>query len=237
MKSIIKKEVNQFFNNPYGYIVLVLFAVFANFLFVKDVFVVGTISMKAFFQLLPWILMIFIPALAMRSMPEEKRLNTIEILRTLPLTDFQIVMGKFVAIIMVGIVGLALTLGLPISLNALASASGSLYVPEVMIGYFGAIFYIFMAVALSQFYSGMTASQVVAFLLSALTLFVLNMAGTEFMGTVLPKIAQDALLILSPSNHLFSFTNGVIDIRSIFFFVSVTTIFLFLSVIDLEKRN
>lgn len=237
MKAIIKKEINQFFNNPYGFIVLTLFGVFANFLFVKDVFVVGTISMKSFFQLVPWIFMIFVPALAMRSLSEEKRLNTLEVLRTLPLTETQIVVGKFVSLIFASFVGLILTIGLPVSLNAISSSAGALYMPEVMIGYVGVVFYAIMAISISLFFSGMTSNQVVSFLLSAVTLFLLNMAGSEFLGTVLPKTVQDILLVLSPLNQILPFTNGVFDVRSIFYFVSVTSVFVFLSIVDLEKRS
>ncbi|MFO0703628.1 MAG: ABC transporter permease subunit [Patescibacteria group bacterium] len=237
MKSIIKKEINQLLNNPYGYIILILFAVFANFIFVKDLFVIGTVSMKQFFQMMPWILMIFMPALSMRLMSEEKRLNTIEVLRTLPLTESQIVVGKFVALIIATLIGLALTLGLPISLNSIASATGSLYLPEVFIGYIGVLFYAAMAGAISLFFSGMTSNQVVSFLLSAITMFLLNMIGGEFLGTVLPKAVQDVMLVLSPLNQLIAFTNGVLDIRSIFYFISVTSVFVFLSVVDLEKRS
>lgn len=237
MQAIIKKEINQFFNNPYGYIVLALFGVFANFLFVKDVFVVGTVSMKSFFQLMPWIIMIFAPALSMRSISEEKRLNTLEVLKTLPITEAQIVLGKFASLIFACFVGLLLTIGLPVSLNAVASSAGSLYMPEVVIGYLGVIAYAVMAISISLFYSGMTSNQVVAFLLSAVSLFVLNMAGSDFLGTVFPKVVQDILLVLSPLNQMTPFTNGVLDVRSIFFFASVTSVFTFLAIIDLEKRN
>jgi len=237
MKAIIKKETNQFFNNPYGFIILTLFGVFANFLFVKDVFVLGVVSMKSFFQLVPWIFMIFVPALAMRTISEEKRLNTLEVLRTLPITETQIVIGKFISLIFASTIGLLLTVGLPISLNAISSSAGTLYLPEVTIGYLGVIFYVVMAISVSLFFSGMTSNQVVAFLLSAVTLFLLNMAGSEFLGTVLPKVVQDILLVLSPLNQMMPFTNGVIDIRSMFYFVSVTSVFVFLSVVDLEKRS
>ena len=238
MKSLIKKELGHFFNNPFGFIILIVFGVFANFLFVKDLFLIGTVSMRQFFAIIPWITMIFIPALAMRSLAEEKRLNTIEILRTLPITETQIVIAKFVSLLIVAAVGLLLTVGLPISLYMLGSSVGStLYLPEIFIGYVGLLAYFAMGLALSIFYSGMTSNQVVALLLSAVTLFVLNLVGTDFVGTVLPKIAQDVLVNLSPINHLDVFVKGVLDVRSIFYFVSTTTIFLFLTIVDLEKRT
>ncbi len=238
MKSLIRKELGHYFNNPYGYIILAVFGVFANFLFVKDLFVVGTVSMRQFFALVPWVAMVFVPAIAMRSLSEERRLNTIEILRTLPCTETQIVLSKFVAIVITASVGLVLTLGLPVSLNLLgAKTGGSLYLPEVLIGYLGLVAYMGMGIAISLFYSGMTANQVVALLLSTVTLFVLNLVGSDFVSTVLPKFAQDILMTLSPINHLETFVKGVLDIRAIFYFVSVIAIFIFLTIVDLEKRS
>lgn len=238
MKYLIKKELGHFFNNPFGFIILIVFGVFVNFLFVKDLFLIGTVSMRQFFVTVPWVAMIFIPALAMRSLAEEKRLNTIEILRTLPITETQIVLAKFVSLLIISALGLVLTIGLPVSINILGSSVGStLYLPEVFIGYVGLVAYFAMGLALSMFYSGMTSNQVVALLLSAVTLFVLNLVGTDFVATVLPKAAQDVLVSLSPINHLDVFVKGVLDMRSIFYFVSTTTIFLFLTIIDLEKRT
>ena len=238
MKSLIKKELGHYFNNPFGFIVLIVFGLFANFLFVKDLFVIGTVSMRQFFAIVPWVTMIFIPAIAMRSLAEEKRLNTIEILRTLPVTETQIVLAKFVSLLLVSTVGLVLTIGLPISLYSLGSSVGSaLYLPEVFIGYIGLVAYFAMGLAISMFFSGMTNNQVVALLLSSVTLFLLNLVGTDFVATVLPKIAQDVLVNLSPINHLDVFVKGILDMRSVFYFVSTTTIFLFLTIIDLEKRT
>lgn len=238
MKPLIKKEIGHFINNPFGFILLVLFGVFVNFLFVKDLFVIGTVSMRQFFATVPWVAMLFVPAIAMRSLAEERRINTIEILRTLPLTEAQIILGKFIALLSVAIIGLVLTLGLPISLNMLGAQAGSgLYLPEIFVGYIGLVVYVAMALAISIFYSGLTNNQVVALLLSAITLFVLNLIGTDFVATVVPKIVQDVLVVLSPINQLDVFVKGIIDVRALFYFLSATTIFLFLAIVDLEKRT
>src|SRR3989344_9699856 len=93
-KNLYKKELNYYLNNPIGYIVVVLFAVFANFLFVKDIFVIGSVSLRPFFSFLPWLFLVFVPALTMRVLSEEKRINTIEVLLTLPISELQIVLAK-----------------------------------------------------------------------------------------------------------------------------------------------
>src|SRR4030042_2761353 len=135
MKYLYKKEINYYLNNPLGYIVVILFAVFANFLFVKDLFLVGSASMRSFFAILPWLLMIFIPALTMRILAEEKRTNTIEVLLTLPISETQIILAKFFALTTIVSLAFVLTIGLPVSLGFLTK----MYLPEIFIGYLGSI--------------------------------------------------------------------------------------------------
>lgn len=233
MKTLYKKELNYYLNNTIGYIVVVLFAVFANFFFVKDVFVVGSASMRPFFSLLPWFFLVFIPALTMRTLSEEKRVNTIEVLLTLPLSEAQIVLAKLGAILTMVVVGLLLTVGLPISLALVAR----IYLPEVVIGYLGSILLAASYISISMFFSSLTKNQVVAFLSSALAIFFLLTLGTEFTASVLPRFIQDFLLYFNPINQLENFIKGVIDLRAVTYFISFTAVFLFLTVVDLEKRS
>ena len=233
MKNLYKKELNYYLNNPIGYIVVVLFAVFANFLFVKDIFVIGSASMRPFFNFLPWLFLIFIPALTMRTLSEEKRVNTIEVLLTLPLSEMQVVLTKLLALLTMMSIGLLLTLGLPISLSFLTR----IYLPEIIVGYLGGVFLAAFYISLSMFFSSQTKNQVVAFLTSVMSLFFLLVLGTEFTTNVLPRSIQDFLVYFSPVNHLGNFIKGVIDLRSLFYFASFTVMFVFLTVVDLEKRG
>lgn len=233
MKFLYKKELNYYLNNPIGYIILILFAVFANFILVKDIFLVGSASLRPFFGLLPWLLMIFIPALTMRILSEEKRTNTIEVLLTLPVSETQIVLAKFLALLSLLGIGLLLTIGLPVSLRLITK----IYLPEVLVGYFGLLLLGGGLISLSMFFSSLTKNQVVAFLSSTLAIFILLVISTDFTASVLPKIIQDWLSYFSPVYHLQNFVKGVIDLRSIFYFCSLTILFLFLTVIDLEKRR
>src|SRR3990167_9255881 len=150
MFTLFKKEIQFYLNNPLGYIVLVLFGVFANFLFVKDIFVYGSASLRPFYTILPWVYMIFIPAVTMRLIAEEKRTNTMEILLSLPLSELQIVLAKYLSACFMAILGLLLTLGLPISMYMLTKSVGSrIYLPEVFPGYLGVILLISVFVAIS----------------------------------------------------------------------------------------
>jgi len=123
MLTLFRKELNYYVNNVLGYIVIILFAVFANFLFMKDVFVVGSASLRPFFSIIPWLFLVFIPAVVMRSFAEEKKQNTIEVLLTLPLTESQIVIAKFASYFILVLASLLLTFSLPVSFSFLAPTS------------------------------------------------------------------------------------------------------------------
>jgi len=238
MFSLYKKELSYYFNNPVGYIVLVLFATFANFLYVKDIFIVGSASMKPFFSFIPWLMMVFIPALTMRSLSEEKRTNTIETLLTLPISETQVVLSKLAAVATVTFIGLLLTMGLPISLYAITSASyGKVYLPEIVVGYFGALLLGMMFTSLSLLFSSLTKSQVVAFLSSVLIFFFLVVLSEEFLASVFPANLLDAMRYFSPVYHLDSFVKGLVDLRAVTYFFTFTLLFTFLTIIDLEKRS
>ncbi len=233
MQALYKKELHYYLNNPIGYIVIILFAAFANFLFVKDIFVVGSASMRPFFGLIPWLLLIFIPALSMRILSEEKKANTIEVLLTLPVSETQIVLSKFFALLTLVSIAFLLTLSLPVSLALLAR----MYFPEIIVGYVGTVFLSALFISLSIFFSSLTDNQVVAFLSSALVLFFFLVLSTDFLSSLIPKFALDAVQYFSPIYHLQNFVKGVADLRSIIYFASFACVFLFLTVINLEKRN
>ncbi|MCX7881063.1 MAG: ABC transporter permease subunit [Patescibacteria group bacterium] len=233
MKNLYKKEINYYLSNPIGYLVLILFGVFANFLFIKDIFIVGSASMRGFFGIVPWLLMVFIPALAMRVLSEEKRVNTIEVLLTLPFSETEIVLSKFFALLVLAVIGLFLTMSLPISLSFLSKV----YLPEIFIGYLGLVFLAGSFISIGVFFSNLTKNQVVAFLSSILLIFFLLVLSTDYFANVLPKFLNDVLIYFSPIFHLQNFVKGVIDLRSVFYFTSLTLVFLFLTIISLEKRK
>ena len=233
MFTLYKKELSYYFNNAIGYIIVGLFAVFANFLFVKDIFVNGTTSMRSFFSLLPWLFLVFIPAISMRVLAEEKRNNTIEVLLTLPVSETQIVLAKFFALLTLVFLGLFLTLGLPISLAFLSKV----YLPEILIGYLGALLMGAGLIGVAIFFSSQTKNQVVAFLSSVLAIFFFLILTTDFLSSVLPKFLQDICNYFGPVYHLQNFVKGIIDVRSLFYFLSLTLVFLFLTIVDLEKRS
>lgn len=233
MKALYLKEIGYYLKNPTGYIIITLFAVFTNFMFVKDIFTVNTASMRQFFDLIPWMLLVFVPAISMRSLAEEKRSNTIETLLTLPISEIQIVLAKFLALLSIVSIGLLLTISLPVSLSMIST----LYLPEIIMGYIGTVLLGALFISISLFFSSLTKNQVVAFLSSILALFLLLVVNVEFAAGMIPHLMADALVILSPYIHFLTFVKGLLDIRAMFYFASFIVLFLGLTVIDLEKRG
>lgn len=233
MLALYKKELNYYLNNPIGYIIVILFAIFSNFLFVKDIFVVGVASMKGFFEITPWLLMIFIPALSMGMWSQEKKSNTLEVLLTLPAGEEKIVIAKFLALLTMMAIALGLTFSLPLSLIFLTK----IYLPEIIVGYFGLVFFSMMAVALSMNFSLLTKNQVVAFLSSTIVIFILLVLGGDFFASTLPKVVGDFLGYFSPQYHLKTFEKGLVDIRSFLYFLSATAVFLLINIFLLKERD
>lgn len=233
MMTLFKKELSYYFNNPIGYIVAVLFAIFANLLFIKDLFLRGESSMRPFFDLLPWLLLVFIPALTMRIFSEEKRTNTIEVLLTLPTIETEIVVAKFLALAVFSWLIFILTLSIPITLAIIGKPA----VWEMIVSYFGALLLTASFISISLFFSSLTKNQIIAFLSSVLTIFFLIVLSGDFLVSFIPRFIQEAVSSLSPISHYESFLKGLIDVRSLFYFLSLMILFLFLTVVTIEKRE
>lgn len=233
MKALYKKELMQFLNSPVGYSVPVVFAIFLGYLFTKDVFIIGTASMKPFFSVAPWLLFILIPALSMRSISEEKKTNTMEVLLTLPLSEEKIVRAKFASIFTVLTITLALTFSIPLVLGFLAK----LYMPEIIVGYVGLLLLSLSYLSFSLYISSRVSNQIASFALSVTALFLITTLSSDFLANLLPKAGQDLLLLVSPILHLDNFAKGVFDLRSLLYFVAFTLIFYQLTVKELQKRT
>ena len=236
MKKIItlyKKEMAYYLNNPVGYVVIALFSVMANFFFMKDLFLRGDSSLRPFFDAVPWLFLVFIPAVGMRLLSEEKRTNTIELLLTLPLSELQIVVSKFLTLVSIVVISLILTLSVPFLISRL----GVLATGEVGASYFGLILLGATFGAITMIFSALTKNQVVAFLLSLLTIFIFYIFGTTALTSIVPGFFRETLSFLTPSYQYESFIKGLLDLRSVLYFASLIIAALFFTTLILEKRQ
>ena len=160
-----------------------------------------------------------------------------EILLSLPVSDTQIVLSKFLALLTLVGIGLFLTVSLPFSLHFLTqTAQSKVHIPEFLTGYLGELFVAAAFISLSLFFSSQTRNQVVAFLASVLTLFFLMILSSDLLANFIPRAFLDVTYLLTPATQLSSFVKGIIDLRNIYYFVSFTGLFLLLTIIRIERR-
>ncbi|MDA9349407.1 gliding motility-associated ABC transporter permease subunit GldF [Polaribacter sp.] len=232
MIAILKKEFNSFFAAPIAYLVIGVFLLINGlFLWVfKDDFNIlnaGFSDINSFFYLTPWIFLFLIPAITMKSFADEFNSGTIEILKTRPITNWQIVLGKFWASLLLVIVALVPTLTYVYSVYQLGSPIGNLDFGSIIGSYIGLLFLAATYTAIGLFTSTLSKNQIVAFILGVFITFLL------FYGfdAISNSFSNQRILIqkLGINEHFKSIARGVIDTRDILYFVSVTLFFLFIT--------
>ena len=238
MKSswiIAKRELNSFFDSLVAYILLIVFLGISGFftwLFGSDIFFIGQATLQPFFSIAYFTLFFFIPALTMRMIAEEKRSGTLELLLTKPVSDWNVVIGKFLAALLLIIIAIALTLPYYITVWAL----GPIDHGAVWSGYFGLILMSMTYIAIGLFASSVTNNQIVAFLLAlfigVFLLIIFNVLSGNFTGLI-----GQILNYLSLSTHFDSISRGVIDLRDVLYFLSIAAFGLVLAESSLTKRN
>ena len=240
MWSIFKKELNQFFSNLTGYIAIILFllinGVFLFVLFDSSLFEFGYASLDKFFELAPWILMFLVPAITMRSLSDEFKAGTFEILKTKPLSSWQIILGKYFSILVVLLLAILPTIIYIITIKAL-SAQGGIDSGGILGSYTGLFLLAAVFAAICLCCSGFTNNAVVAFLISAFSCLILYFGFNAL--SKLPFFASGFdyyIEMLGIDFHYRSISRGVLDSRDLVYFISVIFIFLLTTVKNLYKK-
>ena len=231
--AVFRRELSSYFDSPLAYIVIPAFLILvgAFSLYFQDLFGSGVVSMRGvFFWCAVWFLLL-IPAVTMRSFAEERRSGSLELLATMPLSEAQIVLGKYLASVMVMSVALLLTLTYPITLAFL----GSLDPGPVVGGYIGLLLLGMSFCAIGTAVSAFTSNQIVAFLV-ALVICTLPFASGFALSQVPPSILP-LVQYISFETHFNNLARGVIDSRNIVYYGTVTAVFLHLAVFGLERRR
>lgn len=229
--TIFKKELKSYFYSPVAYIVIVVFLIITGWFFTSSLFVAGVISMRNVFDIIPFILLFFIPAISMRTFSEEKKAGTIELLLTKPITDFDIVLGKFFSTLTLAVLTFVPTIIYVISLKFL----GSLDFGSIFSAYVGLVLMSGLYISIGLFASSITENQVVAFILSFLIIFALFMMNKILM--FVPPILVPVIEYLSTDFHFSSITRGVIDTKDLIYYFSGIYLMLLLTKTSLEGRK
>ncbi len=240
MWSICKKELSQFFSNLTGYIAIVLFllvnGIFLFMLKESSIFEYGYATLDKFFELAPWILLFLVPAITMRSIADEFKGGTFEILKTKPLTSWQIVWGKYLAVLVVLIFIIIPTFIYVFTIKTLSS-SGTIDAGGIAGSYLGLFLLASVFAAISLCSSSFTNNSVIAFLVSAFVCLILYFGFNAISRLPIMQGAADYYVeMLGIDFHYHSISRGVLDSRDIIYFLSIIFLSLLITVKNLHKK-
>ena len=228
--AIAKREWIGYFSSPVAYVFLVIFLMlsgFFTFMVGRTFFDLGQASLATFFIWMPWLFLFLVPAVGMRLWSEERRLGTIELLLTMPITAWQAIVGKFLASWLFLALALFLTFPIVITVNYLGDPDNGV----IFSSYVGCVLLAGAYLAVSCMTSAMTRNQVVSFIISVVICLFLILAGFPPVTEAIAKWASpwivEGVAAVSVITHFDGFQKGVIDSRDVFFFLSVIGFTLF----------
>jgi ABC-2 type transport system permease protein len=230
IRAITKRELGAYFSSPLAYVFIVIFLLLCGFFtfMVGGFFERGEASLvRPFFDWHPWFYLFLVPAVGMRLWAEERRVGTIELLLTMPVTAWQAIVGKFLASWLFLALALLLTFPVWITVNYLGSPDNGV----ILCGYLGSWLMAGAYLAISCFTSAMTRTQVVSFIISVVLCLFLILAGFPPVIKLLENWASpwlvDTITSFSVIQHFDGFQKGVLDSRDVLFFLSVIVFSLF----------
>lgn len=231
--SIAKKEFLAFFNSPLAYTIIVPFLLISVFIYFRSVLTGGEATLRPYFDLLPWFLLLVAPALSMKLLTDEYKSSTFELLFAHPISELDIIAGKFLGAFSFFICLLITTVGLPITLLSFSKADPGLIISQ----YIGAIFVggAFLAIGIAT--SSYTKNAISSFLLAASIGFILIILGLDLVTLTIPSPFNIIAIELSLLGHMENLARGLLDIRDIAYFLTVTGLFLWVSVYKLSERR
>ena len=229
IKTIAKREIAGYFSSPVAFVFIVIFLLLSGFFtfMVAGFFDRGEANLMPFFTWHPWLYLFLVPAVGMRMWSDERRLGTIELLLTMPVTPWQAIVGKFLASWAVLALALALTFPVVWTVNYLGSPDNGV----ILGGYIGSLLMAGAYLAISSMTSAMTRNQVVSFIVAVVLSLFLILAGWPPVTDMLVQWAKpwfvDGVAAFSVMTHFESIQKGVLDSRDILYFLSVIVFSLF----------
>lgn len=242
MRSIFIKEINSFFSSIVGYVAVLVYLIFCGLLLWvmpnTSIIDYGYASLDKFFEISPWLLLLLVPAITMRSFADEFRGGTIEWLSTKPLTHLDIILGKYFASLALIVFALIPTFIYTYTISSLSLIPGNVDMGEITGSYIGLFFLAATFASVGIFCSSLTGNQVVGFLISLLVCYLLY-SGFETLSS-LPAFAAGIdyyLSMIGMEFHYTSISRGLIDTRDLIYFISVIILFISLTRLSLSSRT
>jgi len=240
MKALLFREIKSFFSSPIGYLVIALFLLLNGlFLWVFEgdfnILNSGFADLSPFFKLAPWILIFLIPAVTMKSFSDENKQGTIELLFTKPLAIWEIVVGKFLGAFFLIILAILPTLVYVFVISSFGQPVGNIDLGSTMGSYFGLLFLIAAYTAIGIFTSTLSDNQIVAFIIAVFCCFVFYF-GFDGMASFFQDNNR-FIAALGMDYHFKSMSRGVIDTRDVIYFLSITILFLSVTIYKLKASK
>lgn len=238
-KGIVKRELAGYFGSPVAYVFIVIFMLLCGFFtfFVSHFFEIGQADLRAFFTWHPWIFLFLVPAIGMRLWAEERRTGTIELILTLPVTLPEVILGKFLAAWL--FIGMAIFFTFPLVLTVVYLGDPDL--GSIFCAYFGSFLMAGAYLSVGSMTSSMTKNQVISFILSVVICLFLVLAGwppvTDILSGWAPLWLVDVVSGFSFMPHYAAMERGVLDLRDLFYFISVMFFMLFANGVVLQNRK
>jgi ABC-2 type transport system permease protein len=237
--NVTRRELSGYFSTPVAWVFIVIFLVMSGVFtfYIGSFYERGIADLEPFFQFHPWLYLFLVPAIGMRLWAEERRSGTIELLLTLPITNWQAVLGKFLAAWL--FVGLALALTFPVwlTVNYLGDPDNGV----VLAGYIGSWLMAGGFLAIASCMSALTRNQVVAFILSVVVCFGFLLSGLPMVMNLFtgwaPQGLLDVIANFSFLAHFASISKGVIDLRDMIYFGLVIALWLLATTIVLDMKK
>ena len=229
--TIAKREIRTYFNSPIAYIVVTVFMLLAGYLFFGSLFIEQQAELRSYFNLMPLLLSFIVPAMAMRLIAEEKGSGSLEMLITMPVRDWQVIVGKFLG----GMTLLATLVGLTIFYAVTVALGGPLDRGPAIGGYLGVLLMGGAYMAIGVMASTFSRNQIVAFIIA----FAISFALFLFYRLVqfVPEPLQPLLAYLSIESHFEAISRGVSDSRDVVYYLSVMVVSLVIATVSLESRK
>jgi ABC-2 type transport system permease protein len=242
MYAIFRKEINGFFSSLTGYVVIIVFLlVNSMFMWVLpgewNIFDSGYAGLDTLFILSPWIFMFLVPAVTMRMIAEEKRLGTIELIFSRPISEREIVYGKYLASVALVLIALLPGLIYYISVYQLGATPGNLDIGGTIGAFIGLFFLAAVYASAGILASSLTDNQVIAFIIAVTICFIMFIGFDSFAYLPGLKKVDEVVIRLGINEHYKSISRGVIDIRDVAYFLAVITIFNELTVFKLQSHK
>jgi ABC-2 type transport system permease protein len=225
--ALARKELYSYSNSPAFYGVAVFFLLFTSIwlFYFQRYFAQNAATLRPYFGSFPLVFILVIPVITMRSWAEERKLGSVELLLTMPFSEWDLVMGKYLSCLGILAGLLVLTVPVPLSLFPLAAFDKGVILGE----YAGALLLGSAAIALGLFLSSLSKNQAGSFLGSAVVLLAVTLVNQLTLSFNLPGSLAEAINFISLSFHFESFSKGLIDTRDVAFFILSTVLFLFLN--------